>query len=636
MLSNKDKKQEESSYFALNINNDNNNKKIVFKKENLVLLYNQSKQKQSISSIANKRFDNLETLKLWGTNLSIQCLEKKNSSISNREIETEFLLQSLSSKICPNILILGDTGVGKTELVKGLAWKLIYDKTIPNHLQNNIIVQINPSDFASSTKYVGELEEKIKKIIKECSSVGNVILFIDEIHGLIRSGSTNINDPINAAQILKPLITSDNRIKIIGATTYVEYHKYLEKDKAFVRRFQILDLKPTTIEETNNILQSELHNFESFHNIFIDKIFIEKIVYFSDIYINSSNFPDKALKLLDKSCIKANFSNKKNLEEIDIYNALVDLTKLPIEYFYNNFSAKLISMEKILLEKIIGQDKAIVSFIKELKIAFSDIGSNKSTKGNFLFTGSTGVGKTELAKIFAEHFHGKNKYLRLDMSEYSNTGSYRQLIGATSGLLGSDEGGQLTDWVKDNTNGVIIFDEVEKAHQEVINLLLQILDAGRLTDNKKNTVSFKNIIIILTSNIFVTQKNIGFSFNDNSSSELDKLLEERFSKEFLSRLKIIDFNLLVHNNFSDIIIREFSDLQEKLNKKSKRIFYTDEVLGFLLLEFKKPKLGVRELKRVFEDNIIYPISIRSYEEDWIHLKVINISVIDRTLFFDYQ
>lgn len=613
----------------MEINNKVSNNEI--KVQKLLNLEKKEFESKKDFSINKLKFPNLINI---GTNITEEVYNLKNKCCIGREEEIETLIELLCLKQCNNVLILGEAGVGKTELVNYLAWEILNNKNITPKLEGYQIFQINPADFSSGTKYVGEIETKVKKIINECIN-SKIILFIDEIHSLTRSGGTSKDDPINVSQILKPLITSNN-IKIIGATTNYEFEKYIASDIAFSRRFQKLTLSEPNKNEAFQILKGLKKSYEDEYKNKINDKELNLIIDLSDKYIKNFSFPDKAIKVMDRAFAKSVIEKNDFVQENHIHKAISEIANIPIEVFYNLFGKKINELEKKLKNKIISQEDAINKIIKSLKINFS-IFSQENNRGTFLFTGPTGVGKTETAKNISEKLYGEKKLLKLDMSEYSSQNSYRQLIGASVGLVGSEEGGILTNWVKANPYGVIIFDEIEKAHKEVHNLLLQILDSGTLTDNKNNTVFFKEHIIILTSNIFAKNTSIGFnSIKNKNQSKIYSLLEEYFSKELIGRVNIIEFNQLEKNDFAQIIEEKLDILSKDFENNGKNFTYVEGLIYYLIEKITLQMFGVRELQRIFQEEILYPISLKYYDDLWDTIKNIQLSIISGKIYFNFS
>lgn len=613
----------------MEINNKVSNNEI--KVQKLLNLEKKEFESKKDFSINKLKFPNLVNV---GTNITEEVYNLKNKCCIGREEEIGTLIELLCLKQCNNVLILGEAGVGKTELVNYLAWEILNNKNITPKLEGYQIFQINPADFSSGTKYVGEIETKVKKIINECIN-SKIILFIDEIHSLTRSGGTSKDDPINVSQILKPLITSNN-IKIIGATTNYEFEKYIASDIAFSRRFQKLTLNEPNKNEAFQILKGLKKSYEDEYKNKINDKELNLIIDLSDKYIKNFSFPDKAIKVMDRAFAKSVIEKNDFVQENHIHKAISEIANIPLEVFYNLFGKKINELEKKLKNKIISQEDAINKIIKSLKINFS-IFSQENNRGTFLFTGPTGVGKTETAKNISEKLYGEKKLLKLDMSEYSSQNSYRQLIGASVGLVGSEEGGILTNWVKANPYGVIIFDEIEKAHKEVHNLLLQILDSGTLTDNKNNTVFFKEHIIILTSNIFSKNTGIGFnSIKNKNQSKIYSLLEEYFSKELIGRVNIIEFNQLEKNAFAQIIEEKLDILSKDFENNGKNFTYVEGLIYYLIEKITLQMFGVRELQRIFQEEILYPISLKYYDDLWDTIKNIQLSIISGKIYFNFS
>ena len=588
-----------------------------------------------------------------------------------REKEVKRLAQILSRRKKNNPLILGDPGCGKTNLIEGVAL-MISKGQGPQNLLSKRIVNLDLTSVVAGTKYRGQFEERMKVIIDELTSNPNVIVFIDEIHTLIGSG--NSSNSMDGANIFKPALASGD-IQCIGATTYDEYKKSIEKDGALARRFQKIKLDQPSISETIKIIKQSIDKYESFHkSIYSDEI-IELCVRLADRYITDRAFPDKGfdvidevgakqqvevkipesikklkekiaelkqektrvvinqeyelaaeirdkeLKLLNKLDAETkkfeedNIKNKRIIDSEDVYSVVSVMTNIPIEQLNIDEKQKLINIDKKIKENVIGQDQAVDSIVKAIKRNRLNIKDPNRPIGSFICLGSTGVGKSFLAKQLAKQLFGNEKALiRVDMSEYQEKHTISRLIGSPPGYVSHDEGGQLTEKVKNNPYSVILFDEIEKAHKDVFHLLLQILDDGHLTDAMGKTINFKNTIIILTSNLGIKKFSdfgTGISFTSskygNEEAKKSMLLAELkkfFSPEFLNRIDdTVVFNTLNDENVKKITRIELDKLINRLKESKYNFTYDDSVVDLISKIGFDETYGARPIKRAIQDKI---------------------------------
>ena len=601
--------------------------------------------------------------------------------IVGRKKEIERMVRILSRKNKNNPVLLGDPGVGKTAIAEGLAQKII-EGGVPDSLMDKKILSLSISNLVAGTKYRGEFEERIKKVIEEASDSENeVILFIDELHTIIGAGSTE--GSLDAANILKPAL-SRGRIQIIGATTVEEYRKHIEKDAALARRFQPIDVFEPNENEAIEILSGVKKNFESHHCVKISNEAILAAVKFSARYIPDRFLPDKAFDLIDEACTLKSISVQKNskkirelrkklsailrkketaviaqnyekanklhgeeqkieneiqqlknkkiskqpakkIEATDVAKILEQITGIPMTNFLSSEMKNLQNLEKILEEKIIGQKNAIEKISKIIRRSRLGLQNPARPLGAFLFLGPTGVGKTELVKIIAEKiYHDEKNLIKVDMSEFSESHTSSRLTGATAGYIGHENGGELTEKIRRRPHSIVLFDEIEKAHKNVHNLLLQILEDGKITDGKGREISFKNAIVILTSNAGAArfQKNansIGFSDNQKkllehehdfeiAAAEAKKDLRQIFSAEFLNRLdSTIVFHPLDRNSIKKIIKLQISEFENRLADRKIKLKIGGNVVNSLAKIAFNPDTGAREVRRVLLEKLEHPL-----------------------------
>lgn len=643
--------------------------KLVSEDENINLNSKQANNK-NIGS-----FNQTPTLNQFGTDLTKQAGEGKLDPVIGRTEEIQRVLQILSRRTKNNPCLIGEPGVGKTAVVEGLAEKIIAGD-VPETLKNKRVVNVDISSMVAGAKYRGDFEERIKKSLAEVKKVGDVILFIDEIHTIVGAGSAE--GAVDAANILKPLLAR-GEVQVIGATTLNEYRKYIEKDAALERRFSPVNVGEPTPDETVEILEGIRDKYEAHHNVKITKEAIESAVKLSVRYINDRFLPDKAIDLVDEAASRvkmrnytrpdsikkledevlsidkekeeavrvqdfekaANLRDKENetkkklekekqkwedrntksvsvLTEEDIADVISSWTGIPVKKLTQDENEKLKNLEKTLHERVIGQNESVEAVAKAIRRGRVGLKDPNRPIGSFLFLGPTGVGKTELSKALAETLFGnENAMIRIDMSEYMEPHSVSKLIGSPPGYVGFDEGGQLTEKIRRKPYSVILLDEVEKAHPDVMNMLLQILDDGRLTDAQGRTVNFKNTVIIMTANIgarLITDKNmLGFSNNNNKNEETQKEyetikkdvmgeLKKQFRPEFINRIdEIIVFHKLNNEDIRKIMDIMLNQLISRLKEQEIDIEIDESVKKLLIEKGVDIKYGARPLKRTIQN-----------------------------------
>ena len=597
--------------------------------------------------------------------------EGKIDPVVGRDKEIKRIAQILSRKKKNNAVIVGDAGVGKSALVEKLAL-MIYKGEGPTSLLDKRVMSLDLTSLVAGTKYRGQFEERIKAILNELQESPNVIVFIDELHTMVGAG--NASGSMDAANILKPALAR-GEIQCIGATTLDEFKKHIEKDAALVRRFQKVLLREPTQSETVEILNNLVPSYEEFHKVKYEEGVIDTIVKLSSRYITDRQFPDKAIDVLDElgsekrviSRIPESIEKlKKEVDEIkekklmvvknqnyeqaaklrdqekkvinkldeeknkwsekqkdnktpvsidDVYNIVTDMTGVPITKLDSKETQKLLKLEEILSAKVIGQTEAITTISKSIRRNRVGIKDANKPIGSFIFIGSTGVGKTFLAKSIADTLFGDpEKIIRVDMSEFMEKHNVSKLIGSPPGYVGYDEGGQLTEKVKNNPFSVILFDEVEKAHKDVFNILLQILDEGHLTDSFGRKVNFTNTIIIMTSNVGakrVSEFGAGVGFNTKGTDEqtyevkksmIQKSLKQQFNPEFLNRIDdIILFNSLTEDVLKKIINIEVGKLVNRLKDKNYKVSFDKTVINRIFELNVQEEYGARPIKRIIQN-----------------------------------
>ena len=551
-----------------------------------------------------------EALTKYAVSLNQLAVKKKIDPLIGRSKEVSRLIQILSRRRKNNPLLVGETGVGKTAIVEGLA-QLITEKNIPEAIFDTEIFSLDMGSLLAGSKYRGDFEKRLKSVIKEIENKPKSILFIDEIHTIIGAGAVS-GGVMDASNLLKPVLANGD-ISCIGSTTYSEYRSIFQKDHALSRRFQKIDIKEPSNEETIEIIEGIIPKYESFHHVKYEKDSIRAAVELSEKFINDRNLPDKAIDVIDEA--GANFklnsqkTKKGKIIRSDIENIIAGIAQIPSKNISRSDRDFLKTLERDLKLVVFGQDNAIESISSSIKMSRSGLSDETKPIGSYLFTGPTGVGKTEITKQLAL-IMGVN-LIRIDMSEYMERHSVSRLIGAPPGYVGYDQGGLLTDAVHKDPYGVVLLDEIEKAHPDVFNILLQIMDHGTLTDSNGRKIDFRNIILIMTSNAGaeeMSRSSMGFTYQDHSMdgiSEVNKL----FSPEFRNRLdSIIQFHSLDPHSIGRIVDRLFIELEGKLEKNEIEIELDNKARQWLIDEGYDKKMGARPLAKVINKHIKKPLA----------------------------
>lgn len=635
-------------------------------------------------------------LKEFGTDLTKKAADGKLDPVIGRAGEIERVMQILSRRQKNNPLLIGEPGVGKTAVVEGLAQLIVADQ-VPDILHNIRIYTLDVSALVAGSKYRGEFEERLKKVIKEVEQAGDIILFIDELHTLIGAGAAE--GSIDAAAILKPPL-SRGEIQIIGATTLDEYRKHIEKDSAFDRRFQTVLVKEPNEEQAVRILEGLRDRYEEHHHVHFTDEALSAAVSLSDRYIQDRYLPDKAIDVLDEAGARMRIRNmvlpeeiqkiddelrklrsaketaiadqdferaakvrdeeeklqkerveaqknweeksSKTLNEVnveDVADIVSMTTGVPVSNLTEAETEKLLRMESVLHERVIGQNEAITALSKAIRRSRSGLKDPKRPVGSFIFLGPSGVGKTELSKALAEFlFNSEDALISFDMSEYMEKHSVSRLVGSPPGYVGYDEGGQLTKAVRQRPYSVVLFDEIEKAHPDVFNILLQILEEGRLTDSQGRVVDFRNTVIIMTSNVgareITTSAPLGFASGDKGGLD-DKEIKSRvmsevkklFRPEFLNRIdEIIVFKSLTEEEIIEIVDLMIDELRQRLIEQNMTINLTKEASKYIAKEGTDLSFGARPLRRAIQRLVEDPLSEQILEGKWTSGSVIDVDL----------
>lgn len=574
----------------------------------------------SSSSSSNNKAATNSPLETYCINLNKKAEQNNIDRLIGRTVEVDRLSQILCRRTKNNPLLVGDPGVGKTAIVEGLALK-IFNNEVPQVLKSHVIFSLDMGTLIAGTRYRGDFEERLKLIIKEIEKNKNYILFIDEIHTLVGAGSTS-GSSMDASNMLKPALQAGN-IRCIGSTTYNEYRLFFEKDRALQRRFQKLDVPEPTIDETYKIMYGIRSKYEKFHNVKFTDDAIKASVDLSSKYIGNKKLPDKSIDIIDElgssEVLKSENQRKKILDIEDIERIVSQITKIPEKNISVNDRMYLKDLDKNLKRVIFGQDLAIDSLVSSIKLSRSGLRDSNRTIGNYIFSGQTGVGKTELAKQLAKVLG--IELIRFDMSEYMERHSVSKLIGAPPGYVGFDQGGLLSEKVDKNPYAVLLIDEIEKAHPDVYNILLQIMDYGKLTDQNGKKIDFRNIILIMTTNAGaedLQKSQIGFNKSINKDGDLESI-NKIFSPEFRNRLdSIVQFNILSKDTVKKIVEKFVIELETQLGERDVIINLTDKASNLISKLGFDEKMGARPLNRVIDEKIKKPLA-----DELIHGKLVN-------------
>ena len=624
-----------------------------------------SKKQSGNTKVKTKQKEKKKSfLDMYGTNLTAKARRNEIDEVVGRNVEIERVIQILNRRLKNNPCLIGEPGVGKTAIANGLAIRIARAQ-VPAKLLNKEVYLLDMTAVVAGTQFRGQFEGRMKAIIDECKQSKNIILVIDEIHNIIGAGDGEHS--MNAANILKPSL-ANGEVQLIGTTTLKEYRKYVEKDTALERRLQPVLVEEPTVQATIDILKEIKKYYEDFHKVLISDDVIEQTVKMSEKYIHDRFLPDKAIDILDEACSRINLNNKElyelevlknrlakieeekeeavqsdsiedyqkaadlkteecniqdRIEELnktmvvqkltvqDIAEVIEHTTKIPVKKITEAETQKLLNLEQNLHNRIIGQDEAVKAVARAIRRNRAGLQSSKRPP-SFIFVGPTGVGKTELAKTLAyEMFGSEDAIIRIDMSEYMESHSTAKLIGSPPGYVGYDDAGQLTEKVKRKPYSIILLDEIEKAHPDVFNILLQILDDGKLTDSQGNTVSFENTIIIMTSNAGsnLNTNSIGFGKDSVDKNKIESALKEIFRPEFLNRVdEIISFDSLTKEQLLQIVDLLLKNTQDALDNKNIKLYVSDDAKKYILEKGTDLKYGARPLRRAIQRYIEDEIS----------------------------
>ena len=673
-----------SNMFGGNNNNTNNNNEQEI---------NNGRKKVKVEKKKNtKQNKKKKFLDTYGTNLTAKAKNNELDIVVGRDNEIKRIIQILNRRSKNNPCLIGEPGVGKTAIAQGLAIR-IANQNVPAKLLNKEVYLLDMTAVIAGTQFRGQFESRMKGIIDECKEYGNIILVIDEIHNIIGAGDGEHS--MNAANILKPAL-SNGEIQLIGTTTLKEYRKYIEKDSALERRFQQVLVEEPNIDDSIGILEGIKKYYEEYHKVKISLDVIRQAVIMSEKYIHDRFLPDKAIDILDEACSRINLENKElftleklkqELEQVqaekeeviaadstedyqkaadlktrecqlieqidklnktmkprqltvqDIANVIESWTKIPVQKITEAETQKLLNLETNLHKRIIGQDEAVNAVARAIRRNRAGLKSTKRPP-SFIFVGPTGVGKTELAKSLAyEMFGSEDSIIRIDMSEYMESHSTSKLIGAPPGYVGYDDAGQLTDKVKRKPYSIILLDEIEKAHPDVFNILLQVLDDGILTDSQGNSVSFSNTIIIMTSNAGSNLNNnsIGFGNSMMNKNKIMDSLKDVFRPEFLNRVdEIVTFDPLTNEQLLQIVDLMLNDTVKALSDKDIKMNMTESAKNYILEKGTDIKFGARPLRRAIQRYVEDELSEMILRQQLLDGQTVNIDFVDGNLKFEVK
>jgi ATP-dependent Clp protease ATP-binding subunit ClpA len=532
----------------------------------------------------------------------------KVDPLIGRELEVERVIQILCRRKKNNPILVGEPGVGKTAIAEGLALR-IENKNVPKALEGSKIYSLDLGMMMAGTKYRGDFEERMKEVIKKIRGEKGAILFIDEIHTIIGAGAVG-GGSLDAGNMLKPILTS-GEFKCIGSTTYKEYTSIFEKEPALSRRFQKVDVNEPSVEDTVKILTGIKVDLEKHHHVKYTSSAIKSAVLLSNKYITDRFLPDKAIDILDEAGSMVYLQGGKTVNETIIEKTISKIAKIPEKTVTRSQKDKLLGLEKDLKGKIFGQDQAVAAVVSAIELASSGLRSGEKPIGSFLFAGPTGVGKTELCKQLASSMGVK--FIRFDMSEYMEKHSVARLIGAPPGYVGYDQGGLLTDEVRKNPNSVILLDEIEKAHPDVWNILLQVMDHGTLTDNNGKKADFRHSVLVMTSNVGARESNkrsLGLAATETKdTSNAGRAIEVAFSPEFRNRLdSIVWFNALGKATIVEVVEKYLKEVKTQLQEKGVTIAVSPEAKDWLAAKGYDPAMGARPMIRLIQDKVKRPLS----------------------------
>jgi len=546
-----------------------------------------------------------QPLDKYAVNLNVKAMQNKIDPLIGRDAEVERMVQILCRRRKNNPLLVGEAGVGKTAIAEGLA-KRVVDDEVPEILNGSTIYSLDLGALVAGTKYRGDFEKRLKGVLKQLSDDPGAILFIDEIHTIIGAGSAS-GGVMDASNLIKPMLAS-GELKCIGSTTYQEFRGIFEKDRALTRRFQKIDVEEPSVTDTVEILRGLKPHYEEHHNVKYSLNALKSAVELSSRYMMDRFLPDKAIDVIDEAGAYRNMNNKdgksKNINVNDIENIIAKLARIPAKTVSSTDTTVLKNLKRNLKLVVFGQDEAIDSMSDAIKMSRSGLGNPDKPVGSFLFAGPTGVGKTEVTKQLSKVMG--IEFIRFDMSEYMERHTVSRLIGAPPGYVGFDQGGLLTDSVNKHPHCVLLLDEIEKAHPDVFNLLLQVMDHGTLTDTNGRKADFRNVVLIMTTNAgaqMISRRSMGFTEQNNETDGMEEL-KRMFTPEFRNRLDgIIQFKPLDERTITNVVDKFIIELEHQLEQKKVTMHVDNSARNWLAVKGYDPKMGARPMARVIQEHL---------------------------------
>ena len=567
-------------------------------------------EEEALTSKKDEKVKDSSALEAFTLNLNREASEGRIDPLIGRKAEVERVIQVLARRSKNNPLLVGESGVGKTAIAEGIA-KLIVENKVPELVQDSTIYSLDMGALLAGTKYRGDFEKRLKQVLKELEEKSNSILFIDEIHTIIGAGATS-GGVMDASNLLKPALAK-NGLRFVGSTTYKEFRGIFEKDRALSRRFQKVEVMEPSVDETIKILKGLKSRFEDHHNIKYTENSLKAAAELSSRYINDRYLPDKAIDVVDEAGARQRLlpksKRKKTISEIDVEKIVASIARVPEKTVSSSDKVSLEKLEENFKRVIFGQDQAISSLSASIKLSRAGLGLVEKPVGSFLFSGPTGVGKTEVSKQLALIMG--IEFIRFDMSEYMERHTVSRLIGAPPGYVGYDQGGQLTESVTKHPHSVILLDEIEKAHPEVFNILLQVMDHGTLTDNNGRKADFRNVVLIMTTNAGaqdMSRASMGFNTQDHTSDGTE-IIKKTFSPEFRNRLDaIIPFNPLDIDVIKTVVDKFLVELQAQLDEKKVQLEVSEQARDWIADKGYDKTMGARPMQRLIQEKIKKPLA----------------------------
>ena len=590
---------------------------------------------EEVQEVQNEEASKLDS---FTTNLNAQARDGNIDPLIGRDSEVERTVQVLCRRKKNNPLLVGEAGVGKTAIAEGLAYRIV-NKQVPEVIADAVVYSLDMGALLAGTKYRGDFEKRFKSLLKELQAQPGSILFIDEIHTIIGAGAAS-GGVMDASNLLKPLLSS-GKLRCMGSTTYNEYKNIFEKDRALVRRFQKIDVLEPSVADTTKILNGLKERYEEHHGIRYTQKALKAAAELSAKYINERHLPDKAIDVIDEAGasqrLQPSSKRKKTIGVADIELIISKMARIPPQSVSSTDKETLKNLDRNLKMLVFGQDQSIDALTSAIRLSRSGLSSEEKPVGSFLFAGPTGVGKTEVTKQLAKCMGVE--FIRFDMSEYVERHAISRLIGAPPGYVGFEQGGLLTEAVIKNPHAVVLLDEIEKAHPDIYNILLQVMDHGTLTDNNGRKADFRNVVVVMTTNAGVqetTRKSIGFSEQDHTHDAMGEI-NKVFSPEFRNRLdNIIWFNHLERDVILLVVDKFIVELQAQLDKKSVNLELTSKAREWLADKGYDKAMGARPMARVIQDELKKPLANEILFGELVDGGTVKVSVKDKKINFDYE